>query len=61
VRSGPPKDDEADLGLDVWAGVVPLQTTAGKPESDPSLAPGVETPSYARNYRRDQALSKDRG
>ncbi len=26
VSEGPPDDDDADLGLDVWAGVVPLTT-----------------------------------
>ncbi len=61
VRSGPPKDDEADLALDVWAGVVPVRTVAGEPERDPALAPGVEAPSYARNYRRDAAISSDPG
>jgi nitroimidazol reductase NimA-like FMN-containing flavoprotein (pyridoxamine 5'-phosphate oxidase superfamily) len=30
-RSGGPIDDEADLGLPVWAGVVPLRTEAGEP------------------------------
>ena len=29
VRKGPEVDDEDDLGLGVWAGVVPLRTTAG--------------------------------
>ncbi len=59
VRSGPPKDDEADLGMDVWAGVVPLQTVAGEPQPDPGLAPGIETPGYARNYGRDAATPND--
>lgn len=35
VRSGPPVDDEADLALDVWAGVIPLRTSAGAAVSDP--------------------------
>src|SRR5258708_260921 len=59
VRSGPPKDDEADLALDVWAGVVPVRTVAGEPQPDPDLAPEIETPGYARNYRRDAATPKD--
>ena len=29
VRTGSPKDDEEDFGLNVWAGVVPLVTTVG--------------------------------
>jgi nitroimidazol reductase NimA-like FMN-containing flavoprotein (pyridoxamine 5'-phosphate oxidase superfamily) len=35
VRTGPPVDDEADLGLAVWAGVLPLRTVAGPPQPDP--------------------------
>jgi len=25
IRTGPPKDDEEDYALDIWAGVLPLQ------------------------------------
>ncbi|NJQ04364.1 pyridoxamine 5'-phosphate oxidase family protein [Streptomyces lonarensis] len=32
VRSGGPNDDEADLTLPHWSGVVPLRRTAGTPE-----------------------------
>ncbi|HUA61369.1 MAG TPA: pyridoxamine 5'-phosphate oxidase family protein [Verrucomicrobiae bacterium] len=31
VRKGPPIDDEADLVLPIWAGVVPLRTVPGEP------------------------------
>jgi uncharacterized protein len=31
VRNGPPVDDEEDLALPVWAGVVPLRLTVGEP------------------------------
>jgi uncharacterized protein len=31
MRGGPPSDDEDDLGLPVWAGVLPIRQTAGKP------------------------------
>lgn len=37
VRTGPPKDDEEDYGLPIWAGVIPLTVTAGAPEPDPRL------------------------
>jgi nitroimidazol reductase NimA-like FMN-containing flavoprotein (pyridoxamine 5'-phosphate oxidase superfamily) len=46
LRSGPPIDDEADLGLPVWAGVIDLRTVAGDPEPDALLAPGIPLPSY---------------
>ena len=52
VRSGPPKDDEADYALPLWAGVVPLKVTAGNPIDDPRLPRGIEPPGYARNYKR---------
>jgi nitroimidazol reductase NimA-like FMN-containing flavoprotein (pyridoxamine 5'-phosphate oxidase superfamily) len=31
VRTGPPVDDEEDMALDVWAGVLPLETVARPP------------------------------
>ncbi|MBX2815709.1 MAG: pyridoxamine 5'-phosphate oxidase family protein [Saprospiraceae bacterium] len=33
VRTGPPKDEEADLELPIWSGVVPLKHVFGMPES----------------------------
>jgi uncharacterized protein len=38
IRVGPPVDDEEDLAVPVWAGVVPISLRAGAPESD---GPGV--------------------
>jgi uncharacterized protein len=52
VRTGPPKDDEADYALPLWAGVVPLKLTASRPIDDPRLPKGIEPPNYARNYKR---------
>jgi nitroimidazol reductase NimA-like FMN-containing flavoprotein (pyridoxamine 5'-phosphate oxidase superfamily) len=52
IRTGPPVDDEEDYALPVWAGVIPLRLEAGEPINDPRLAPGIEAPEYARNYRR---------
>jgi nitroimidazol reductase NimA-like FMN-containing flavoprotein (pyridoxamine 5'-phosphate oxidase superfamily) len=46
LRSGPPIDDEADLELSVWAGVIGLRTVAGQPEPDELLAPGIRLPAY---------------
>ena len=46
VRTGPPADDEADLGLAVWAGVVPIRQVFGEPEPDPGLAPGTGVPEH---------------
>ena len=52
VHAGPPDDAASDLGTGVWAGVIPLELTAGAPETAPDLEPGVEIPDYLRNYRR---------
>jgi uncharacterized protein len=46
VRTGGPIDDEEDYALDVWAGVVPLRTVAGKAVPDERLKPGVALPRY---------------
>jgi nitroimidazol reductase NimA-like FMN-containing flavoprotein (pyridoxamine 5'-phosphate oxidase superfamily) len=41
VREGPPLDEEEDYALTAWAGVIPLQTSAGAPMPDPRLAGGM--------------------
>jgi len=52
VRTGPPKDDQEDLDLPVWAGVLPLQQVSDLPVADPQLKTEIEVPEYIRNYRR---------
>jgi len=37
IRTGGPIDDEADLGLDVWAGVLPLELVARQVRPEPEL------------------------
>ncbi len=44
VRTGDPIDDEEDYDYDVWAGVVPLTTLAGRPIADARLREGIELP-----------------
>ncbi|HTX37841.1 MAG TPA: pyridoxamine 5'-phosphate oxidase family protein [Bryobacteraceae bacterium] len=51
IRTGPPLDDEEDYDLPIWAGVLPLQLTAGAPLPDPRLANGAEPPEYVLRYR----------
>jgi nitroimidazol reductase NimA-like FMN-containing flavoprotein (pyridoxamine 5'-phosphate oxidase superfamily) len=55
IRTGPPKDNTADLELPVWAGVVPLSLVPGPPVADPELAPGTPVPGYATAYERPSA------
>jgi uncharacterized protein len=47
VRTGPAKDDEADLTLPIWSGLLPLGVAAGEAEDDPllHLAAGSPRPS----------------
>src|SRR4051812_47794761 len=52
VRTGGPVDDDEDLELPVWAGVVPLTVVAGRPEQDPTQrVPGLVAPDQERFTR----------
>jgi uncharacterized protein len=44
VRTGGPIDDEEDLDLRVWAGVVPLRLTPGAPQQDPAQPTDLPVP-----------------
>jgi nitroimidazol reductase NimA-like FMN-containing flavoprotein (pyridoxamine 5'-phosphate oxidase superfamily) len=48
VRTGPPVDDEADYALPIWAGVIPVKTSLGKPVDDGRLAQGTGKPPRVR-------------
>jgi uncharacterized protein len=50
IRVGPPKDDEADLDLPVWAGELPLRMIALEPRADPAQADGIP-PGYLTKWR----------
>jgi nitroimidazol reductase NimA-like FMN-containing flavoprotein (pyridoxamine 5'-phosphate oxidase superfamily) len=52
VRTGPPVDDDDDLDLAAWAGVLPVQLVAGTPVADPALPPGLPVPAYAAAHPR---------
>ena len=57
IRSGPPIDDEEDYSFPTWAGVIPLEMTAGAPIDDlrlsePPLDLRREVPAYAKQYTR---------
>lgn len=44
IRTGEPTDDEADYAMAIWAGVVPLYTTAAEPVPCPRLPPHTPLP-----------------
>jgi uncharacterized protein len=55
IRTGPPKDEDDDLGMPVWAGVLPLAIEPGEPVPAPDLLAGVHTPGYVLTYSRAEA------
>jgi hypothetical protein len=62
VRTGPPKDDEEDYALPVWAGVLPLALVPGDPVPDARLDPAVPVPSYVTGWdRRSTAVRAPAG
>jgi nitroimidazol reductase NimA-like FMN-containing flavoprotein (pyridoxamine 5'-phosphate oxidase superfamily) len=52
LRTGPPKDDEGDYTLPVWAGVLPLSIGPHTPQDDPRLGDGLKPPPNVTGYRR---------
>lgn len=46
VRVGPPKDDEEDYDLNIWAGIQPLKLERKSLIADPALKAGVPVPPY---------------
>jgi uncharacterized protein len=44
IRTGPPKDDEVDYALPIWAGELPLKIVVGTPIPDPQLGTDINEP-----------------
>ena len=53
VSDGPADDPSKDLDEPVWAGVLPLKTTAGKPQSDPEMSKKIPLPKYLKKWTFD--------
>ena len=51
VRIGPPKDDEEDYALEIWAGVLPLRLETQTPISDPRMKVDVPVPDHVLRLR----------
>ena len=54
VRTGPPIEDDDDLGLDHWAGVLPLTLTPGRPipdEGTPGAFTATDAPRTSGQWR----------
>lgn len=50
VSDGPPEDAEDDLGLPVWAGVVPVIEMLGAPQAAADVGPDVTVPPYVAGW-----------
>jgi len=52
IRTGPPKDDEEDYTLPIWAGVLPVHPGFEVPIPDPRLTQGITVPEYLDDITR---------
>ena len=52
IRTSPPKDEDEDYELPIWAGLLPLGLTAGTPEPDPLLTRDVPVPDHVSGWHR---------
>ncbi|MCK6449391.1 MAG: pyridoxamine 5'-phosphate oxidase family protein [Alphaproteobacteria bacterium] len=50
LRAGPPKDDDEDYALPIWAGVLPIRLTVGQPIDDPRNKPGLKPPAHVTGF-----------
>jgi nitroimidazol reductase NimA-like FMN-containing flavoprotein (pyridoxamine 5'-phosphate oxidase superfamily) len=61
VRTGPPKDDDEDYALPIWAGVLPLVTAPGPPVPDPRLGEGIAIPDSVTDYSKRSGPGREGG
>jgi uncharacterized protein len=59
IRTGPPGDAAADMGLPVWAGEIPLALTVGEPVTDEKCS--LPVPEYVSRYSREEVGDGARG
>ncbi|GLX97853.1 pyridoxamine 5'-phosphate oxidase family protein [Herbidospora sp. NBRC 101105] len=46
MRAAGPSDDDEDYDLPIWAGVLPVVTTWGEPETDPKMTRDIPVPAH---------------
>jgi hypothetical protein len=51
VRTGPPKDDEEDYALPIWAGVLPIRMQLGMPIPDARNLQGLTPPAHVTGLK----------
>jgi uncharacterized protein len=52
VRTGPPVDEQADMELPYWAGVLPLELRTGEPVTAADLVEDLPVPDHVRRWSR---------
>ena len=52
ISNGPVKDNPADLGQGVWAGIIPLITRAGEPRAADAEAESLPLPESVRDFQK---------
>lgn len=52
IRTGAVKDEEDDLDLTVWAGILPLSIVPQEPIADELMKTEIPVPDYISNYKR---------
>jgi uncharacterized protein len=52
IRTGHPIDDEEDYGMNIWAGLLPIELKTGDPIDDDRLDNGALPPDNVSNYTR---------
>jgi nitroimidazol reductase NimA-like FMN-containing flavoprotein (pyridoxamine 5'-phosphate oxidase superfamily) len=57
VRTGPPLDDDDDLALPHWAGILPLTLATGSPVPDAHVPAGAELPLSLKTWKRNSSES----
>jgi len=50
VSNGQPKDTDTDLSSDIWAGILPINTSYGEPIPADNLRPGIPIPDYIATW-----------
>lgn len=58
IRAKGVGDDEADLDLPIWAGVIPVRTVIGAAEPSPHLPDGVARPATLSAYEAGRTLDE---
>jgi nitroimidazol reductase NimA-like FMN-containing flavoprotein (pyridoxamine 5'-phosphate oxidase superfamily) len=50
ISHDPPDDTKSDLDTEIWAGVVPMRTVYGEPETAPDMKFDIDPPKYLKDW-----------